>query len=97
MGQRPTIEGDGGKPPGTLATLIGVYLCAMLALAGAGALVDGLSQGSFGRVRNFGVATLADRPVVFALVALCYLAATLVTAWGAWALLTRLRRRKEPR
>jgi hypothetical protein len=71
--------------------LVGTYLCFILAMAGAGILIDGLSSGSFGWVRNFGAVAIADRPIAFVAVSIMYATSTVAAGWGALSLLSRLR------
>lgn len=84
-----------GKPvPAPGLTLIGAFLCASLAMAGATALFEGMTSGNFGWVRHFGAVSFAARPVAFTAVTFMYLAATLVTARGAFVLVSRLGHRR---
>ncbi len=81
------------KGPGVLANGLGMFLCSSLALAALTVLVEGVTQGSFGRVRYYGTVTLPDRPVAFGAVAVGYAAGMIFSGRGAWILLKRLRGR----
>ena len=76
---------------------VGAFVCGMLALTGASLLIEGLSAGDYGWVRNFGAVTLAQRPIAFTAVTLMYCVATLVTGYAAYALATRGRGGRPPR
>jgi hypothetical protein len=76
-----------------MATVIGAFVCSMLALSALGAIAEGFATGIFGRARFYGFVTLADRPVAFLAVGAGYIAAAYFCGWGAWSLLRRLRGR----
>ena len=74
-------------------SLMGAYLCFIIAASGANILVEGLTSGSYGWIRNVGAVTLADRPVAFAAVTIMFLTPTFAASWGIISLLSRIWRR----
>lgn len=89
------LSGYPGKPkaaPRNGITLLAIFLCFSLTTAGASMLVEGLARQSFGWIRYFGAVSLPERPIAFAAVAVTYIAATIVPAWGMLVLGARLRR-----
>ena len=88
----PGRAGEHKPAPNLGLTLVAIFLCFSLAMAGATMLVEGLGRQDFGWVRYFGAVSWSVRPVAFAAVTVMYLAATVVPAWGVLVLIARFRR-----
>jgi hypothetical protein len=97
----PTVEvgSEGTAPRQSVGLyLVGAYLCFVIASSGANILIEGLSSGNYGWIRNLGVVSLADRPISFAAVTIMFLTATFAAGWGVISLLSRVwRRRRQSR